>query len=362
MLSAERKCLVSVATYQYLPRAFVLLESFAEMNPGVDALVLVPDLSSRRIRTVTWPVSPSVKILGIDDIKHQVLRSVHRYLNTFEFCCAAKSFLLEYALFKEGYDKALLLDSDICCFGSFEHVWSELDNTDMAVTPHVNSPLPGDEHAPDDFEIANMGYVNGGFWAVKKSDSIQECLQWMIGKVAHYGFFYPSAGLNADQTWMSALPWFFPEETAVLKDPGLNVAYWNLHERRLSIRDSKYFSNNDPLIFMHLSGFDEADPSRLTKHTERRVDDESMSIVMSIVRDYAARLDDAKKRLPLLSPDYSCMKAVLSKRINEYKSVWGHEPAFLGRIPSETFGEIGGRALRKLRSKASRLLAEYRLK
>ena len=67
-----------------------------------------------------------------------------------------------------------------------------------------------------------------------------------------------------DQRCIDLVPGFF--EHFVLKDPGYNVAYWNLHARNLVWTGDGYTVDGSPLRFFHFSGFDHRRPYLLSKH------------------------------------------------------------------------------------------------
>ena len=62
-------------------------------------------------------------------------------------------------------------------------------------------------------------------------------------------------GLFVDQKWIDLAPALF--DVYILKEPGYNLAYWNLEKRNITIReDNAYAVNGKPLIFVHFSGWD----------------------------------------------------------------------------------------------------------
>jgi glycosyltransferase involved in cell wall biosynthesis len=67
-----------------------------------------------------------------------------------------------------------------------------------------------------------------------------------------------------DQRWIDLVPSLF--EHHILKDPGYNVAYWNLHERDVAWTGDGFVVNGRPLTFFHFSGYDPAKPHLLSKH------------------------------------------------------------------------------------------------
>jgi hypothetical protein len=56
---------------------------------------------------------------------------------------------------------------------------------------------------------------------------------------------------------------------AIMREPEYNVAYWNLHDRRLEHDGSGYTVNGRPLAFFHFSGFDPEHPLILSRHQNR---------------------------------------------------------------------------------------------
>lgn len=315
----SRNCLVSIATYSYLSKAIVMADTYIEFNSGCDVIILVPDMSQANIDSRDWPVGSSSRILGLDALKNPLIREMHKYFNAFELCCALKSFLLHHVLFIEGYDKAIQLDPDIMCYASFDVIWSEMDNTDIILTPHTSSPMPEDGEVPDDLEFVSAGFINGGFMAVRSNSRTEVCVNWLMKKVSEHGFFAPQFHSYADQTWLSCLPWYFPDSVSVFRNVGLNVAYWNIHERNLVRKAEGYFSNDQPLIFFHFSGFDSKWPRQLSRHTKRTFNTETNTTLSSLLIEYEKRLKKVDEQIPSIVSDFACSQFPFYKRLEIFK-------------------------------------------
>jgi hypothetical protein len=94
--------------------------------------------------------------------------------------------------------------------------------------------------------------------------------------------------LYVDQRWLDLLA-ASSYTVGVVRDPGFNVAYWNLHERKLALDDNGTWSvNKQPLKFFHFSGFDR---ERLT--TKANCID---SLALRLADDYGQALENAKDR------------------------------------------------------------------
>ena len=77
------------------------------------------------------------------------------------------------------------------------------------------------------------------------------------------------AGLFVDQKWINLVPCYF-NSVQILKHPGCNAAYWNLHERTLSQAQGALVVNGtETLIFFHFSGISVDGENRISKHTDQ---------------------------------------------------------------------------------------------
>ena len=75
-------------------------------------------------------------------------------------------------------------------------------------------------------------------------------------------------GIFVDQSWVDLVPSLF-SKTYILRDPGYNVAYWNIAQREIERREVEYLVNGRPLAFFHYSGFDYTRPDDFSKHQNR---------------------------------------------------------------------------------------------
>ena len=94
-----------------------------------------------------------------------------------------------------------------------------------------------------------------GFVGVSKCSESFSFLEWWSDRCLKLGFYEPQLGLAVDQKWIDLAPSFFPK-LKILHNVGLNVAFWNLHDRFLSKVNNQWFVNgNIPLVFFHFSSF-----------------------------------------------------------------------------------------------------------
>jgi hypothetical protein len=113
-------------------------------------------------------------------------------------------------------------------------------------------------------------------------------LDWWEERLAAFCRNDVSSGLFVDQRWIDLVPGLF-DRIAVVRHRGCNVAYWNVHARRLAARDELRLESGEPVIFFHFSGFDARRPERLCGVPTRvRLDEEPR--LRRLLADYAQRL------------------------------------------------------------------------
>jgi hypothetical protein len=134
-----------------------------------------------------------------------------------------------------------------------------------------------------------FGAYNLGFVGVSRCPEAEAFLDWWGARCMALGFYEPQAGLAVDQKWVDLAPAFFPH-LKILHDPGLNVAFWNLHERSLSKGDSGYLVNEiHTLRFIHFSSFSENTPEVIANKQTRFLPG-SRPDFLPLAEIYAAKL------------------------------------------------------------------------
>lgn len=188
-----------------------------------------------------------------------------------EACMALKAQILLWAI-QEFTDEHefLYLDSDTFAYSRFEELQFILPRTEILLTPH---------HVQDEYSLErtcdNMlrtllcGIFNSGFVAVRRSSAAITFLSWWAEKLRHFCYKDESCGLYFEQRWLDAAIAFF--DITVLREPGYNVANWNVASRCLSFSPGYgYLVSGRPLRFFHYSMVDSGrDLYYLQKHLPR---------------------------------------------------------------------------------------------
>ena len=277
----NQACLLTIATCNRRAGIAVVAESFLKHHPGAQIFICLVDRPG--------PGTPPLELPGNYFFADELpLPDGQRFLfqyEAFELCCALKPYAMSYVMQRFGVDYLLYLDSDILVTHPF---WKDLElpweRHSFLLTPHLIR-LPIDVSFEFQRSLVQHGAYNGGFVAVKQDSGAQQVLQCWASVLETGCTFDPMNNIYVDQRWLDLLTAASPA-FGILRDPGLNVAYWNLHERALG-RDAAgtWTANDQPLKFFHFSGFDR---DRLT--TKMNCTDPN---AIAIARHYGNLLDEA---------------------------------------------------------------------
>ena len=170
-----------------------------------------------------------------------------------EASTAVKGQMLRHLLLA-GADFAVYLDPDIAVFHSLDSVLDRLQHASIVLTPHQTSPnrLPRDVR---DNELVSLthGVFNLGFCAVANDVTGRAFADWWSERLYDACYADLVNGIFTDQKWCDLVPALF-ERVYVERDPGCNVASWNITTRRLEITgEGNIRVNGHPLKFYHFT-------------------------------------------------------------------------------------------------------------
>ena len=254
----------TIIAKNYVAYARVLARSFREHHPDARCYTLVID----DVDGYLDPAEEPFELLTPDQLDLADFERMAARYDVLELSTAVKPWLLRHLLYDRGLEKVAYLDPDIQVCSSLDEIDALLDDHEIALIPHLTEPIPRDGRKPSEADILIAGSYNLGFVALTRRPEVDALLAWWSERLRTECVVAPERGIFVDQRWMDLVPGFL-ERVAVVRDPGYDVAYWNLHSRRLRRRDGQLQAGGRPLRFMHFSGFDPLDPGRLSKHQNR---------------------------------------------------------------------------------------------
>lgn len=274
----------TVITASHTARARVLARSLREHHPGSTLTALVADDTDDRLD----PAGEPFEIVTPEAIGCEPFDAMAERYTVLELATALKPWLLEAMLRRD--DHAVYLDADVEVAGDLTEVAELAAEHGIVLTPHTLRPIPRDGRQPLEQSLLMSGAYNLGFVAVGAGGV--PMLRWWQERLETDCVVDVAGGLFVDQKWIDLVPSLWPQ-TVVLDDPGYNVAYWNLHERRLTTAgDGALLVNGRPGRFLHFSGFDPHRPDLLSHYSDRFDLAERTDIAAATSR-YARRLLDA---------------------------------------------------------------------
>jgi hypothetical protein len=244
-------CFTSIS-FSYLAKARVLGRTLKEHHPDWRFYVCITDreppgyeflIEDEPFDEVIWADQ-----LPVDDVlswlfKHDIV----------EVCTAVKGPVLELLTRTEA-DKIFYLDPDIAVVNSLEPLVKLLDAHSILLTPHQLAP-DRSLTAIADNEIGSLkhGVYNLGFVAIRNDEVGRAMAGWWRFRLENFCYDDPARGLFVDQRWCDLIPSFF-DNVHIIKDPGYNVASWNISQRLLTIdADGQALVNGQPLRFFHFT-------------------------------------------------------------------------------------------------------------
>ncbi|MGR3710344.1 MAG: hypothetical protein ACU0A9_12990 [Alterinioella nitratireducens] len=171
-----------------------------------------------------------------------------------EACTAVKGRALLHIMAQAGVERVVFLDPDIAVFNPLDPVSAALEDHSIVLTPHQVDP-DHDALAIHDNEITSLDYgiFNLGFFAVRNDAEAARFAAWWDERLLSWCHDRLDIGVFVDQKWCNLVPCFF-DGVKILRDPGLNVASWNISQRRVDIPETgEILVNGVPLRFYHFT-------------------------------------------------------------------------------------------------------------
>lgn len=308
--------LLTVATVSYLHQAEVMINSARLVHPELRPTIIVADCTSQGLPAVKEAFVSDVDLLCPDDLGFEFIERMREYYSVLEFCSALKVLGSAYVLRSE--DSCLFLDPDMVILDTLSDTVLNQEG-EVVISCHTFSPYPEDGAYPNNLEIFAAGMINGGVLLTRNGPEGNYALDWLVEKTRCHWFVSPNQGMYADQQWLSGLPFLFKEKTIIINDKGVNVAYWNLHERPLRCDPSSgvvSLESGEPLRLMHFSGFLIPSNGNLSAHNTRCFDEITEKILKRMISKYETSLQVAQLKYKHLCGDIIFTNRSLDDRLS----------------------------------------------
>ncbi len=255
----------TIVAKNYVAFARVLCNSFLAQHPDGKVWVLIID----DIAGFVEPGDERFNVIRPDELDITNLNGFCFKYNITELATAFKPYFIEYLFNKKNVSSLLYLDPDILVTAPLTKLFDLLEgNSEVLLTPHLDRDYPDDGMLPDDSHIMKSGIYNLGFIGIRRSAITHAFLQWWQNKLYDHCVIDHAAGYFVDQKFIDYAFPIFDCFTAI-KDQGYNVAYWNLHSRKIRKNGNQWMCNEGPLFFFHFSDFKPQRPNEISGHQNR---------------------------------------------------------------------------------------------
>jgi hypothetical protein len=242
-------------SYSYLNRARVLARTLKVQHPD---WILWAVLTDKEPDGFVFDIADESydRVLKVEDLFGDETEGWLFGHDVVEACTAVKGKACVELLKQPGCSKLVYFDPDIAVVNSMDDVIDLLDTYSIVLTPHQTDPEPrSDRMAIQDNEIASLNYgvFNLGFVAISNNPEGRRFAQWWDDRLRDWCYDRLDIGVFVDQKWCNLVPCFF-DNVKVLRDPGYNVASWNLSQREMRYDESGTLQvNGRPLRFYHFT-------------------------------------------------------------------------------------------------------------
>jgi glycosyltransferase involved in cell wall biosynthesis/SAM-dependent methyltransferase len=276
----------TIIAKNYLAAARVLAESLRENHPESRCHVLVIDGVEGHFDAASEPF----EVVEPDALDLPGFERMASLYGVLELATAVKPWLLRKLLQDLG-DGVVYLDPDTRIYAPITEVFDAVREHGLVLNPHNTEPMPRDTRKPNEQDILMAGAYNLGFIGLAPSEFSDSFLDWWSERLEEDCIVDPARGFFVDQRWIDLVPGLAPD-FHLIRDPGFNVAYWNLPTRELSRSNGHYLVNGSPLRLFHFSGFKTTRPHLLSQYQDRvRLGDDQ--VLTELCREYASALQAA---------------------------------------------------------------------
>lgn len=255
----------TIASKNYIAYARTLMASVKQHHPEYRRYLCLAD----KVDGYFDPLDEDFEVVQADSLDIDTFQDMTIRYDIMEFNTAVKPFMIEWLFNNTDLDIVVYLDPDIQIFSRFDVLESEFINGASAVlTPHITQPVE-DGLNPNDYHMLQAGVFNLGFAAFRRCDEAIRFVRWWGRRLKTQCASDFSKNLFTDQRWCDLAPCFL-DQLKVLKNPGFNVAYWNLAQRKIKLNEAGHWMVNDqPLAFFHFSGVSADQRTLVSKHQNR---------------------------------------------------------------------------------------------
>lgn len=242
-------------SYSYLSRARVWARSLKQQHHDWIIWAVITDKEPQHFN-FDLSKEPFDKMISAEDLFGKETESWLFGHDIVEACTAVKGRALQHIMAQKSVEKVIYFDPDTAVFNTIAPIIKILDEYSIVLTPHQIDPEPIEERTTIiDNEIGSLkwGVFNLGFVAVANDAEGIRFANWWADRLNDWCHDQVDAGIFVDQKWCNLVPCFF-DKVKIIRDPGYNVASWNLSQRKITVdMHGNLLVNGQLLRFFHFT-------------------------------------------------------------------------------------------------------------
>jgi hypothetical protein len=287
--AGQRRALCTYCDSHYLSRAIVAIRRLLEVDPQSVMHVVCFDVPTADVldswfegRVVTIPVAD----VHAYEPRLPALRESRK---PWEYIATHKAACVAYVLSERGpCEWVTFIDADTAAYRSLAPVFDELGTASIGLSP---SRFPdGTQHA------LRYGPYNAGFLCFRDDEVSRRCLQdWSDDCIAWCHAAVLPDGRFMNQGYLTQWPKRY-SGVSVIRNPGVNLAPWNLGRHRIRFEDGAVSVDGSPLIFFHFSGLERQNDGSWTS-CHRDTSWHLPEVMDRLYKPYLAEILDVEQQL-----------------------------------------------------------------
>lgn len=314
-MSHKQLTFFTIVAKNYFSYANTLCNSIKNIHPEAKIYIAVSD----EINSSEYGDFTNFDVININQLNLPDPKKFFFRYDVMELSTAIKPYVFRWIFENTNAENLIYLDPDIFVLSRLDRVTEILDGgSSVVITPHITSRVDDGLH-PDEGTMLKVGVFNLGFIAISSSNTGYEVVNWWADRLERGAVNDLSRGLFTDQKWVDLVPCLF-SNVSILRDPGFNVAYWNLHERSVSFENGLWCANGEPIKFFHFSGIDLKNIEKFSKH-QNRYNISNIGVLKDLYIKYTQKLIENKYQDFIKLPygfNVSPTGLVIDKQVREY--------------------------------------------
>lgn len=238
-------------------------------------------------------VPKGYKIYSPEDFFDQTeLIELYTKYNLSQICIILKPLFITYLLKKKGFEKMVYISPDLFFLGTPSEFFNSLESFDVLVIPHFLSTGEHNQVSEWTHDIKTRGIFDLGLIGFKNTSESLDFLNWWSQQV----FYSQDPSAATEYLWEQkcigqAIIEF--SGIGIFKNPGYNVAHWNLQERPLRTKNKKIYVGDFQLKCFHFNDVNFNQDLSLTRFKAILLDENK--ILKELFIKYCTKVDYFRK-------------------------------------------------------------------